>query len=215
MLRVLRSLFFVACAASFAAAPAQAHEAITVAGFDAEVGWASEPVLVGFPNAIFFSLSDSAGRPVRDLGTSLKVEVGFGAEKTPAMPFVPAETPGEYGAALIPTRAGRYTVRLIGTIRGKAVDVTQGIEEAEEPADIKFPVKDPSLGEIAQLVDGLGPRVDALGSRIDAATVAARDAKDAVDPTRILAIAGVTLGALALITSMVRRPKKSSSIGRT
>lgn len=209
MLRVLRPLLLIACLAVLATPSAQAHEALSVAGFDAEVGWASEPALVGFPNAIFFSLSDSAGRPVRDLGTSLKVEVGFGTEKTPAMPFVPAETPGEYGAAIIPTRAGGYTVRLVGTIRGRAVDVTREIEEADEPVDIKFPVKDPSLGEIAKLVDGLGPRVDALGSRIDAAAAAARDAKDAVDLTRILAMAGVALGALALITSVVRRPKKS------
>lgn len=193
---------------------AKAHVGRHIAGFDVEVGWASEPVLVGFPNAVFLAITDQSDQPVTDLGTMLKVEVSFGSEKMPALNFEPRETPGQYQAALIPTRPGSYAFRLVGTVRESKFDALfANVEKVTEPADIKFPVKDPSLGELAERIDRLGPRLDALGPRIDQARTAADAAKSSGNVNRILALIALALAAAAAGLAASGRAKRT--LGRT
>ena len=204
MRRASRRPAFVAVVAIVAltSAPAAAHEEVRIAGLEAEVGWVSEPVIVGFPNGIFLSLVDESGQPLRDLGEGLKVEIVFGAERMPARAFDPLEEPGTYEAAVIPTRPGAYSVRLAGTILGKRVDQTVKIEDADEPADLMFPVKDPSLGQLAGSVDRLGPRVD---NGLKDSRLAATQAKDAADQSRVVAVIALAVAVMALVLSIVRR----------
>ena len=215
----MRRSFFGMCAAAvllllvITAPAAFAHVGRHIAGFDVEVGWATEPVLVGFPNGVFFEIHDEGGRPVTDVGDRLKVEVSFGDQKGPTLVFEPTEEPGRYSAAIIPTRPGSYTFRLTGTVRGATFNSTfDKVEQASEPADIKFPVKDPSLGEIAALVERLGPRIDALGPRLDKVARVADKADSAGNLNRILAITAVALAAAALVAAL-RRPTTRSRSG--
>ena len=154
------------------AAPAAAHERRTTGGVQAVVGWSNEPAYVGFPNAVAITLSDQAGQPITDLGADeLKVEVSFGGQKTAALPVEPAfrvgafGTPGEYRADLIPTRAGEYTFRFFGTVKGQPYDqsYTSGEETFDSPrspADVSFPAKDPTAGELAASIRQLSNRND-------------------------------------------------------
>lgn len=194
-------------------APAEAHEARHIAGFGFEVGWAVEPPLVGFQNAVTLDVHDPAEQPVRDLGTSVKLEVLFGEQKSDLMTFEPAGDPGAYRVVLVPTRPGRYRFRLVGTLRGRKIDAVfqRDIEAAVSAADAQFPAKDPSLGEIAERLDRLGPRIDALGPRIDSVAVAARSADDAADLNRILALIGLGLGGIALLVAVFRRPRRAAT----
>jgi hypothetical protein len=173
--------------------PASAHEEIDLGGFPSEVGWINEPVLVGFPNAIFLSVTDPNGEPVRNLGDGMKVEISFGTEKTGPLVFESLEEPGTYQAAIIPTRPGEYPLHLVGTIRGKRVDVNIKIEEAEESTALKFPVKDPSTGELAERIDRELPRLERSIS------TASASAKDKADQAKLFGIIGIALGALGLI----------------
>ncbi len=149
------------------AAPALAHETRAEGGVEAVVGWAEEPAYVGFPNAVQLTLSDTSGNAITDLGADeLKVEVTFGDQKTAPMPMEPAfqvgsfGTPGEYHADLIPTRGGSYSFHFIGTIKGQPYDQTftsgeETFDSPRNPADVSFPAKDPTAGELAASIERL------------------------------------------------------------
>jgi hypothetical protein len=161
---VLRTVVLSICAACILAlsAPAMAHETRTEGGIQSVVGWATEPAYVGYPNAVQLRLS-TGGAPITDLGPDeLKVEVQFGDQKTAPLALSPAfGSPGEYLAPLMPTRAGDYSFRFFGTIRGEAYDQTfesgeETFDSPKNPADVSFPAKDPTVGELAARVDQIG-----------------------------------------------------------
>jgi hypothetical protein len=180
------------------AAAAAAHETRSEGGVRAVVGWATEPAYVGYPNAVQLQLSNGT-TPITDLGADeLKVEVLFGDQKTAALPLEPAfGNPGEYRAALMPTRPGNYSFHFFGTIKGQPYDQTfQSGEETfdapKNPADVSFPAKDPTAGELAARVDQL--------SRDDAST--------SPDNTGMI---GIGLAVLALIVAAAAFVKKSKA----
>src|SRR6266511_6165239 len=96
-------------------APAFAHEERTVGAYQIVVGWGDEPAYAGQKNSVQLILATKAGKPVLNLGDSLKVEVVFG-EQQMELSFEPAfdveegfGTPGDYRAWIIPTTPGTYT----------------------------------------------------------------------------------------------------------
>jgi YtkA-like len=209
------------------AAPAAAHEARHVNGNDVVVGWLEEPAFAGFLNAVHFTAT-RGGQPVED--ARLEVEVVFGGpdgeERTDPLPLEPAfGTPGEYHATLIPTRPGRYTFHITGTMNGPVDELfTSGPEtfsEIEEVTGVQFPAQDPSAGELGEAVtelqeqldeartaaQGAGDRAEAAESELAAAREDAASAEDAASLARILAI-GAAVGAVAaIVLALVRRPR--------
>jgi hypothetical protein len=187
------------------ATPASAHEERNVGGFQLVVGWAAEPTYAGYPNGVAVFVNDAGGQPVEDLGDTLKVEVSFGDEKSGPLDLEPAfgedfGTKGEYHADLVPTRPGTYTFDFTGTIRGQNVDESftsseTTFDDAKDDADISFPAKDPSRGELAQRIDRINPRLATAQS--DAAAVQA-DADDA----KTQAMIAIVLGAIGIIAAI-------------
>ncbi|HLW60783.1 MAG TPA: hypothetical protein VKV57_12780 [bacterium] len=185
-----------------------AHTHRKAGGYEMTVGWADEPVYAGLKNGVQLLLKDSGGKPVTDLGDTLTVEVIFGKERMPAQPLTPAfeksiGTPGDYRAAIIPTRPGNYTFHFVGTIGTQKVDESFTSSETTfdpvvDPSAIEFPAKDPSIGEIAGHLDRLGPR-------IDGALSAARDASAGASQARVVGIAGVALGTAGLVAGFAGR----------
>lgn len=66
---------------------ADAHERRIVGNLQFVVGWAEEPPIAGFKNAVQLFLRDASGHPVRDLGDALRVEVTFGDQKFGPVPM--------------------------------------------------------------------------------------------------------------------------------
>src|SRR5207249_12142060 len=130
------SLFVLAMVCLFALSltntqTVSAHEERKVGSYQVAVGWADEPTYVGFKNAVEVFLKDAKGKPVLNLGDTLKVEVVFGDQKSGMLTLEPAfdveegfGTPGGYQASLIPTRPGTYTFHFVGSIKGQKVDQT-------------------------------------------------------------------------------------------
>ena len=182
------------------AAPASAHE--TRGGpVRFVVGWGDEPTYTGFKNSVQVTVTEASGTPVTDLGDALKVEVIKGADRT-TLPLVPnfrvggSGTPGDYRAWLTPTRPGSYTFRLTGTVRGQNVDESftsssTTFNEVEDITSIAFPAKDPSTGQLATRIDREVPRLER----------ALREAEESADGVRLLALAGVVVGAVGLLTA--------------
>jgi hypothetical protein len=187
------------------AQPAAAHERRMVGSYQTAVGWADEPAYAGFPNAVQFILSDAAGQPVVDLGPDeLKVEVSFGDQKIGPLAMEPAfrvgafGEPGDYQADLIPSRPGPYTFHFVGTIKGQSIDEAYTASEQtfaipENPAEVAFPAKDPSAGELAASIERANSRLED------------------VEGARTIAMAGVGLGAVALILALASAFRKRAA----
>src|SRR5712664_395448 len=95
MSKLFRRIIVVAvlCAMSIGlAAPAFAHEQRTVGRYKFTVGWGEEPLYAGFKNSVQFILAESKGKPVTDLGDSLKLTVEFSGQ-TVTLPLVPTFDP--------------------------------------------------------------------------------------------------------------------------
>lgn len=200
--RLFRVLVVVAVAAPAAlgwgAGPAHAHGQREVNGISWTVGWAEEPAFVGFRNAVqLFLVRPGTEEPVEGAEETLEVEVGLGDETTERMPLRAVfDSPGEYRADLMPTAPGGYTFRFVGEVAGESVDESwtspeDGFDVVEGTSQIAFPNPAPANAELAE--------------RIDAVEETAQDARDGLTLPRILGVAGVVLGLVALVLAV--RPR--------
>lgn len=187
---------------------AQAHEHRHVGAYELTVGWADEPTYTGFKNGVQLIVRDAAGKPVTDMGDTLKVEVIFGTTKTAMLPVTPAfgktfGRPGDYRAPIIPTRPGNYTFHFVGTIHDEKIDQSftsseQTFDPVSEATEIEFPAKDPSPGELAGRLEREGPR-------IEAAQAAATAANSAASQSRLVAAIAIVLGAVGIVLALMPR----------
>ncbi len=202
-----------------------AHSHITIGDYEVTIGWMNEPTLVGQPNGVEVLVEGPDGNPIVDLGgDALAVVVSTGEQDTPSLPLTPAfsieggfGTPGQYTAELIPTLPGEYTFHFTGSIRDEPVDVsiTSGedtFSSVNSTSDLEFPIKVPSLADVATRLDRIDGRIEALVAdnpgtealeAAQAATVAANNAAAAADRAALLGLlvggAGVLIGAIALV----------------
>jgi hypothetical protein len=175
---------------------ASAHERRTVGTLQLVVGWGSEPTYTGYLNGVQITIRDVSGPepvPVTDAADSLTVEVTFGDQKVGPLELESVfGSPGEYQAAMVPTRTGVYTFRFVGTVKGQSIDEKftssdTTFESPGESSEIEFPVKDPSSAELASRVERLDPRI-AVASK------AADDAKSKGGTATVLAVVGLLVG---------------------
>jgi hypothetical protein len=166
------------------------------------VGFGTEPAYAGQPNSVQVLLSEH-GKPVTDLGSTLKVEVKF-ASSTKELPIEPNfevgefGTPGDYRAWFIPTQIGTYAFHFTGKIGSSPVDTTftsgpKTFSDVLDPAEAEFPPTNaPTNQELATRLDRETPRL------ADAASAASSVA----DSARTLGIVGIAVGALGLIVAV-------------
>ena len=193
------------------AGAAFAHERRTVGPLQLVVGWGAEPTFTGYLNGVQITIRDVSGGgdpvPVTDAAGTLKVEVAFGDQKVGPLDLDTVfNSPGEYQAPLVPTRAGVYTFRFVGTVKGQAIDETFTSSDTtfaspEETSEIEFPVKDPSAAELAS-------RVERVDTRAAAAVDSADDAKSRGSTATAIGAAGLGLAVVAL--ALATRLRKGS-----
>jgi hypothetical protein len=194
--------------------PALAHEERDVGRYSFAVGFGSEPAYAGQTNSVQLLLSDASGKPVTELRPGLKVAVTFG-EQTQSFPIQPNfevgefGIPGDYRAWFIPTRPGQYSFHFTGKVNGQPVDETftsgpKTFDDVDDPTSVEFPVKDPTVGQLAERVDREVPRLESsIGSSRAAASAASDDASTAMS----FAIVALVVGGVGLavgIVSLVR-----------
>jgi hypothetical protein len=216
------------------AIPAFAHEPRDFGRYHVEVGFGDEPPYIGEKNSVQLLLSDKAGKPITNLGDTLKVEVS--TEGAPGAPLTLAMEPnfevggdgipGDYRAWFVPTTPGKYTFHFTGTIHGDKVDQQftsskTGFDEVQDPAQVEYPTKQPSSGQLATRLDREVPRLDAaLASGRQHAQNDSNRANLIAVIGVVVGLLGVGIGAVALVTA--RRstaqhtppPKTSTPAGR-
>jgi len=117
-----------------------AHEVITVGDYTLEVGWLSEPPIVGQQNAIVVNVSTTSDeQPVED-ASALTVTVSYGGQsKTLTLQPLGEDTPGQFVAPILPSVAGQYTVTLGGKLSDTDVDAEVEPEEVQAADTLQFP----------------------------------------------------------------------------
>ena len=124
---------------------ALAHETVTVGNYSIEVGWLSEPPIVGQQNAIVVNVSDTnSGQDqlVEDVST-LTVTVSYGGQsKLLTLQPLGEDTPGQFIAPILPTIAGQYTISLGGKLGDTDVKVDVQPEEVGNTDTLQFPKVD-------------------------------------------------------------------------
>jgi hypothetical protein len=143
-----------------------AHEKHPVGRLHLTIGWEDEPAFTGSKNAVSVAVADAKGSAVADAsGVSLSVEVTFGDERVVLPLHQVWGRPGEFRAWLIPTRPGTYSFHVTGKIKDQPVDVRSTCSEktfdcVSDASTLHFPVKDPSIGQLAESVGRALPRAD-------------------------------------------------------
>jgi len=203
-------------AGSLVAAPAaSAHTHIHVGEYELSIGWANEPTYVGVPNGVEITVSDHDGQPVTDLGAGdISVVVSTADQSTAALPLEPAfvvdafGTPGQYVADLLPTVPGDYTFQLSGSLHDESVDVTvtsgdDTFSPVQSSSEVEFPVKVPTLAEVAERLDRIDGRVEGLQGDAGLAAGANATAASAFDAANRAVIVGALVGGAGLVVAVI------------
>ncbi|MEA2556748.1 MAG: hypothetical protein QOG88_286 [Actinomycetota bacterium] len=184
---------------------ASAHVEKTVGPVGMEIGFGTEPAYTGQPNSVYLLLTDN-GKPVVNLGDSLKVSVSAGGSSVD-LPLVPNfelggdGVPGEYRGYFVPSMPGPYTVHLTGKVATTAIDetVTSGPKTFDEVQDLSgatFPaIPYPGNGELATRIQADDARTKVALSQANAAVDSARSQ---ASTARMLAIIGIVVGLAGL-----------------
>lgn len=201
---------------------ASAHVVEKVGPVDMEIGFGTEPAYTGQPNSVYVLLSDN-GKPVVNLGDSLKVTVSVGGAggASVELPLVPNfelggdGVPGEYRAYFVPSQPGPYTFHLKGSVDGTPIDetVTSGPKTFDEVQDLSgavFPsIPYPGNGELATRIQADDARAK---TALAQANAAADSAKNEAGSARLLAIAGLVVGLAGLgVAIAAKRSRRAAA----
>lgn len=184
---------------------ASAHAERSIGPIDLEIGFGTEPAYVGQPNSVQVILSEH-GKPVVDLGDSLKVQVSFGGQQT-TLPLEPNfevggdGEPGDYRAWFVPSQAGPYTFQLSGSVHGTKIDLTvtsgpKTFDEVISPTEAMFPPVN------APTTQQLSDRIEQDAGRLTAATAETASAKSAADDAKTVAVIAVIVGCIGIAVAI-------------
>ena len=140
--------------------PVSAHQTVTVGPYNIEIGWLSEPPIIGQMNAIVMNLSTSDGSetPVTESTSNLTLTVSYGGQtKTLTLEPLGEDTPGQYIAPILATVPGLYTVDVNGTLGSTAIQAQVQPEEVQAADSVQFPQvnADPAKSSVTW-TEGLG-----------------------------------------------------------
>ena len=202
---------------------AYAHTELVVGDVTIDIGWLDEPPLVGELNYVLFEFTKN-DKPFIIEPSDLDITIKFGGV-TKDLELEPLEGLGEYGAPIIPTRLGSYTVIIKGSVDGKPVDAEFPIEDVEDKSRLNFPAETSNAGELQTITKQLQSSINQLQLNIDQAAKKAEESnkvaqetldaitsiKNDFDKVYNFGMLGIGLGAAGVIMgiiAMIRKPKE-------
>src|ERR1044072_5640492 len=122
---------------------AYAHVTKNFGNIQVEVGWTTEPPLVGELNNVIIQVNQTSGKnsqtPVINALGNMDIAVKYGGLTKP-LDFVPSEeTEGMYNGQMIPTRIGSYSLVLNGTIQNQKINAEIPLDLVESTQKLNFP----------------------------------------------------------------------------
>lgn len=122
---------------------AMARESRTVGDLEFNVGFMTEPPIQSDTNGLRVQITQG-GEPVEGIAETLQAQAIFG-DQARNLPLMSTGEPGVYTSVFIPTQAGEYSFRLLGTINDQEIDETfhsspEGVPLVAARTDYEFPL---------------------------------------------------------------------------
>lgn len=193
---------------------ASAHTTVEVEPYQIEVGWGTEPPVVGFRNDFVFEISEPGENPgvktgVKNAFKNLEVTAKFGGvSKTLDINVDPR--PGHYFSSVIPTKTGSISINIKGDVNGMPVDVSIPVEDVESTAVLDFPPtsgssSDQDVTVLKNAMSVLQKDVNNLKSKLGGIDTGSNLN---VGPAYDFAIFGLSLGAAGVILAVIAMVKR-------
>ena len=126
-----------------ASVPAAAHEHATVGAYELIVGWTTEPAIVDVMNGLDLGvqhhLLNGSTEPVAGVEGTLTATLRTGSDSVVKALAPQFGRAGWYTFDVIPTVEGSYSVRLVGSVNGTAVNVSVNLDPVGPRSDVEFP----------------------------------------------------------------------------
>lgn len=190
------------------------------------VGWETEPPLVGELNNIIVQVQENKSgklEPVLNALADVDSSVFFGT-LSESIDFKPTEeTPGLFVSEIIPTRIGSYAVRLQGDIKGENISTRFEIEEVEGKESISFPDKTGSgedsnlapmvqsvLSQLAIDIDNTKSRIDLIENRVKGVELNFEMSKSSTELNYLISFAalGAGIGGMVMAAYFMQRKNR-------
>ena len=122
---------------------ASAHTTAEVEPYKIEIGWETEPPVVGIRNDLVLKITEAGEtvgvyKGVTNVFKNLEATIRFGGI-TKELDINSDVRPGYYFSPVIPTKTGTYFLDLKGDINNIAVNVQMPIEDVEGTSILDFP----------------------------------------------------------------------------
>lgn len=194
--------------------PVFAHTTVEVEPYEIEVGWGTEPPVVGYRNSFVFQISEPGETKGVKTGVisafqNLEAIAKFGGI-TKTLDINSDPRPGHYFSNVIPTKTGSISIELKGEINGVMIDIEIPVEDVESTAVLDFPPKTDSSSnqDVAAMKNALfyiQKDLSELQSKLDGVNTGGNfDA----GPTYNFAIFGMSLGAAGVILAIIAMVKR-------
>ena len=189
--------------------PAFAHTTREVEQYEIEIGWGTEPPVVGFRNDFVFQISEPGENPglkvgVKNAFKNLEVTAKYGGV-TKVLDIASDPRPGHYFSHVIPTKTGSYSIQLKGEIDGVSIDIEIPIEDVESTAVLDFP---PSTGSSSdQDVLALKSAVSSLQQEVSSLK-SGKGETSSEGNAYDFAVMGLSIAAAAIILAIIALVKR-------
>jgi len=189
--------------------PSFAHTTVEVGEYKIEVGWGTEPPVVGIRNDIILKITEpgeteGSYKGVTNVFKNLEATAMYGGA-TKKIDINSDPRPGYYFSPVIPTKTGSYVMELEGEISGTLVDIQIPIEDVESTSVLDFPPKSSAgptdLTALKNAISSLQQDVSKLKS---GETSVSSNGGAAYD----FAIFGLSIAAAAIILAIIALVKR-------
>lgn len=187
-----------------------AHTTVEVDKYEIEVGWGTEPPVVGYRNDFVFQISEPGENPGVKTGVinafkNLQATAKFGGV-TKVLDIGSDSKPGHYFSHVIPTKVGSISILLQGTINGVPVDIEIPVEDVETTAVLDFP---PTSGSSDQDVSALKNAISELQRDVSSIKSGSGiEVKSDTGAAYDFAVLGLSIAASAIILAVVSLVKR-------
>jgi len=145
--------------------PVAAHEHRMVGEYELTVGWRVEPAIVGSLNGLDLGILDHLSNGtvvwVEGVENNLTATLATGPATKPYSLSPQDDRPGWYTFDVIPTVAGAYSIKLVGTLNTTAVNETVPLSVAQA-SDYQWPVTEPSGTDLQGSITALNAQLATL-----------------------------------------------------
>lgn len=187
-----------------------AHTTVEVDKYEVEVGWGTEPPVVGYRNDFVFQISEPGENPGVKTGVinafkNLQATAKFGGV-TKILDIGSDPRPGHYLSHVIPTKVGSISILLQGEIDGVPIDIEIPVEDVETTAVLDFP---PTSGSSDQDISSLKNAISELQRDVSSIKSGSGiEVKSDTGAAYDFAVLGLSIAAAAIILAIISLVKR-------